>query len=53
MIGSTKKGTMLMDNRDIYSERISIALKERQKWQAICFGAWSVFPFTKDKRINE
>ncbi|MCL1918638.1 MAG: hypothetical protein FWG14_10045 [Peptococcaceae bacterium] len=40
-----------MDNWNVYSERITLALKELQKWQIICFGTWSVFPFTRDKKV--
>jgi len=41
----------LLDNWNKYSESISLAIEQLNKRQIVSFGAWSLFPFTKDKEI--
>jgi len=40
-----------MDSWDKYAESISLAIEQLNKRQIVSFGAWSLFPFTKDKGI--
>ena len=41
----------LLDNWNKYSESISLAIEQLNKRQIVSFGAWSLFPFIKDKGI--